>query len=218
MKRFTQHFRSPAMIVAMVALIASLGSNSWAQDAVTAPAAGVSKLLKGSKIKKNSIPGNRLKKNSVTGKQVKESKLGKVPKAANADNAVSATKANSADTATTATTANAVANGSIGAAALKDVKVRATQLDLADGTNNAATVNCDTGEKAIGGGARFVQFNPTGAAPDLTIVSSRPVAAGAPEPQVPTGETLTGWRAAATNATGATVTANFIIYALCLSG
>ena len=72
----------------------------------------------------------------------------------------------------------------------------------------------------VGGGVRFVQFNPVAAAttPDLTIASSRPVSDGG-DPQVPTGQTLTGWRGAAANAAiaGGTVTANFVVYALCLS-
>jgi hypothetical protein len=89
---------SPAMVVACLALIVSLGG--------TAVAAG---LLNGSKIKKHSIPGNRLKSNTLTGAQIKESKLAVVPKATHAvtaDSATAALKATSADSATKATNAD----------------------------------------------------------------------------------------------------------------
>ena len=72
------------MIVAIAALIVALGGTSFAQDAVKAPLAGMSALLKGSQIKKNSIPGNRVKRNSLTGRQIRESSLGAVPTAGNA--------------------------------------------------------------------------------------------------------------------------------------
>ena len=129
--------------------------------------------------------------------------LGQVPSAADADNAANAALA------------AAVADGSIGAGALKTVRVRATQINLPNATNDAATVNCAADERAIGGGARFVQFNPTATTPDLTIVSSRPVSDGG-DPQVPTGQTLTGWRGAAANGTAGTLASSFVVYALCL--
>ena len=78
---------SPAMGVAIVALVLSLGGTSFAQDAATR----VGKLISGSKIKRASIPGNRLikggvtgdriKANSITGKQINEKTLGTVPSA-----------------------------------------------------------------------------------------------------------------------------------------
>jgi hypothetical protein len=141
MKRFTQHFRSPAMIVAMLALIVSLGSNSWAQDAVTAPVAGVSKLLKGSKIKKNSIPGNRLKKNSVGGKQVAESKLGKVPKAKEADNAGKLDNLDSADfLRSTAKAADADKLDGIDGSGYLGANAKATDADKLDGLSSGSFV------------------------------------------------------------------------------
>ena len=45
------------------------------------PVAFVAKTIKGKTIKKGSVPGDRLKKNSLTGKQIRESKLGTVPRA-----------------------------------------------------------------------------------------------------------------------------------------
>jgi hypothetical protein len=90
---------SPAMGVAMVALVLSLGGTSFAQDAATR----VGKLISGSKIKRASIPGDRLikggvpgdriKANSVTGKQINEKTLGTVPNATRAQRATNADNA-----------------------------------------------------------------------------------------------------------------------------
>jgi hypothetical protein len=67
---------SPAMVVAVIALFASLAGSVYAASKIN-----------GGNIKKSSIPGNRIKSDSVTGKQVKESTLGTVPDATNASNA-----------------------------------------------------------------------------------------------------------------------------------
>jgi hypothetical protein len=194
------------MVVAVVALFVALGGSSYA--ALTINGKNIkNKSIAGKKLKNRTITQKKVKKNTLGGAVINESKLGQVPSAADADNAANAALA------------AAVADGSIGAGALKTVRVRATQLNIANGTTGATTVECAAGERAIGGGVRFVQFNATGAPPpppDLTIASSRPVSDGG-DPQVPAGETLTGWRGAATNQLGGTATANFIVYALCLS-
>ncbi|HVD56509.1 MAG TPA: hypothetical protein VNC17_06660 [Thermoleophilaceae bacterium] len=187
----------------------ALGGSSYA--ALTINGKNIkNKSIAGKKLKNRTITQKKVKKNTLGGAVINESKLGQVPSAADADNA-----ANAANAALAA----AVADGSIGAGALKTIRVRATQLNIADGTTNATTVQCAAGERVVGGGVRFVQFNPVAAAttPDLTIASSRPVSDGG-DPQVPTGQTLTGWRGAAANAAiaGGTVTANFVVYALCL--
>lgn len=90
---------SPAMVVAIAALIIALGGTVYAASGIN-----------GRTIKKNSIPGNRLKKNSVTGAQVNESSLAQVPSAANAANAGHATSASKAESATTATSADTASN------------------------------------------------------------------------------------------------------------
>ena len=74
---------SPAMVVAMIALVVAMAGTGYAASKIS-----------GSSIKKNTVPGNRIKKNSLGGTQINESKLGKVPKAAQADNATNATNAN----------------------------------------------------------------------------------------------------------------------------
>lgn len=94
-----RHRPSPAMIVAVLALLGAFGGSAIAGDVVDS---AKKKLISGSKIKKRSISGNRLKRNTVTGREVAESKLGKVPSATNADKATTATSATSASAATNA--------------------------------------------------------------------------------------------------------------------
>jgi hypothetical protein len=63
---------SPAMVLAVIALVVALAGTSMASIAT------ISK-ISGKTVKKNTLPGNRVKKNTVTGKQVKESSLSTVP-------------------------------------------------------------------------------------------------------------------------------------------
>ena len=84
---------SPASLLAVIALFASLGGVSYAattigtgdirSGAVTAP-----------KLKKNAVTTVKIKADAVTGAKVKESSLGQVPSAANATNAKQADSAN----------------------------------------------------------------------------------------------------------------------------
>jgi hypothetical protein len=72
---------SPAMLVALAALVLALGGTAVAKFGP----------FKGDKIiKKRSLSGNRLKNHTLTGNQIKLSTLGKVPSAGSADNATSA--------------------------------------------------------------------------------------------------------------------------------
>jgi hypothetical protein len=111
---------SPAMGVAMVALVLALGGTSVAQGA----AARLGKIISGSKIKRASIPGNRLvkggvtgdriKSNSITGTQIDEKTLGPVPSALRAQKVTLADRATNAQRATNAD--NALALGGTAAA------------------------------------------------------------------------------------------------------
>jgi hypothetical protein len=98
---------SPAMVIALIALIVALTGTSFASDAVSQ----ISAVINGKKIKKHSIAGKALKNNTLTGTQINESKLGKVPKAKDADHATSADNATNA-----ANAANAAALGGVGSA------------------------------------------------------------------------------------------------------
>jgi hypothetical protein len=61
---------SPAMVVAVIALVAALAGTAWA-----------AKRINGGSIIKQSIGGGKLKKNTLSGFQIKSSKLGTVPAA-----------------------------------------------------------------------------------------------------------------------------------------
>ena len=75
---------SPAMAVAVVALLVAFGGSAVADQAVDV--AKRAKLIKGKRIKSRSLPGNRLRRNTVGPAEVRESRLAKVPKARLADN------------------------------------------------------------------------------------------------------------------------------------
>jgi hypothetical protein len=110
MERGSRFRLSPALAVAIVALVVALGGTAVAATSV---------LVSGdSLIKKNSLSGNRLRNHTITGTQINLSQLGKVPTAAKADtattaasatNATNANHASSADTATNATNATTAA-------------------------------------------------------------------------------------------------------------
>lgn len=76
-----KYFRlpSPAMLVAMMALVFSMAGTSYAV-----------KQINGKTIKNKTITGKKLKSNTLTGTQILESKLAKVPSAASADSAANA--------------------------------------------------------------------------------------------------------------------------------
>jgi len=113
---------SPAMIVALIALV----------FAMSGTAVAASKLISGDKIIKiGSLSGNRLRSQTVTGTQIKVSTLGKVPSAATADSATNATHAASADSATNAN--------------------HATTADTATNATHATSADTATNANALGG-------------------------------------------------------------------
>lgn len=118
---------SPAMIVALVALV----------FAMSGTAVAASKLVNGDKlIKKNSLSGNRLRVNTVTGNKVKVSTLGKVP------------SATAADTATT------VADGAITTAKIGSIpgaRVRHANSAITTTSGATAVLTWDTVDFNVGG-------------------------------------------------------------------
>ena len=93
---------SPAMVVACLALAVSLGGTAVAATTIN-----------GGLIKNRTIGAKKIKKNALTGTEIRESSLGKVPKA---------TKADSATLAALAT--NALTLGGYGASHLTRVAVK----------------------------------------------------------------------------------------------
>lgn len=91
MHRLTRYRPSPAMVVAFIALLFSLGGTSYAAIVLPANSVGAKQLKKSSvtnpKIKAGAVTSAKVKDGSLTGADILESSLGKVPSATNADNA-----------------------------------------------------------------------------------------------------------------------------------
>ncbi|MDQ6819555.1 MAG: hypothetical protein M3076_04310 [Actinomycetota bacterium] len=97
MKHISRLRPSPAMAVALIALVISMGGTAVA----------ASHLIGGDKlIKKGTLSGNRLRSHTLTGAQINLRQLGRVPSAADATHATTADTATAAGTAATAGTAN----------------------------------------------------------------------------------------------------------------
>ena len=94
MRRILRLRPSPAMVIAVIALIAALGGTSIAAGPLAGTAAKKSRVIDGKRLKGHSITRSKIKKNTLTGTEISEAKLGTVP------NATNAVKAKTADTAT----------------------------------------------------------------------------------------------------------------------
>jgi hypothetical protein len=68
MRKLRSRMPSPAMVVAVIALVAAVGGTAYAAHQIS-----------GNLIKKHTIGGSKLKKDTLTGYQIKNSKLGIVP-------------------------------------------------------------------------------------------------------------------------------------------
>lgn len=123
---------SPAMIVACIALMVALGGTSYA--AIRLPANSVGTVH----LKKGAVTGAKVKKNTITGTQIREASLARVPKALQAD---------SADTADSADISRL------------DYRQSAPTGIPAGGASALATVSCDAGTFALGGGAKVSNPN-----------------------------------------------------------
>jgi len=110
MKRLLAHRPSPAMVVALIALVCALTGTAWA--ALGKNSVGSKQLKNGAvttaKIKKEAVTAKKVKKHALTGQDIDVAKLGTVPSATNATNAVNAVNATNAEKATTAGTATAL--------------------------------------------------------------------------------------------------------------
>lgn len=97
------HRPSPAMVVALVALVVALGGTAVAAGPAAKRMIAGSTVKKnslpGDRVKKNTLPGDRLRKDSVGGAQVDESKLAIVASARHAARADRAETARRAETA-----------------------------------------------------------------------------------------------------------------------
>jgi hypothetical protein len=82
---------SPALVIAVLALVVALGGSAYAV-----------RQINGSTIKRGSIPGDRIRNNALTGTQIDKARLGRVNEARNATSSKFALRAAAADSATNA--------------------------------------------------------------------------------------------------------------------
>ncbi len=108
MKRLNALRPSPAMIVAIVALVAALGGSAYAANKIGTNQIKANAITAG-KIKKEAVTGSKIKNGAVTGSKIDLSSVGTVPSATHASTADSATKANEATKATEAVKAGEAA-------------------------------------------------------------------------------------------------------------
>jgi hypothetical protein len=115
--------RSPALVVASIALFAALGGTVYAAKKIDGRSIKVKSLpgnrlapgsVPGNRLKPGAIPGNRLAPASITGNQIDAATLGQVPSAVHADNADSARDAETALHAVSAIDATRVNGHSAG--------------------------------------------------------------------------------------------------------
>lgn len=109
--------QGPALVVAVLALVAALGGTVYAAGKINGHTVKVKSLpgnrlalasVSGNRLKPGAIKGSQLAPGSITGVQVDVSTLGQVPSAAHADTAQSAQDAGTAQKAVTAEDAKRV--------------------------------------------------------------------------------------------------------------
>lgn len=146
---------------------------------------------------KNSVGSKQIKKNAVNSAKVK-------------DGSLQATdfKAGQLPAGPQGPKGDTGAPGAPGATSV--VARRAIVDNVGNGAQAEELVFCEDGEKLVGGGAGFVDNEGKYDFPS-TLHASLPLNANARAVQE--GETGAGWRASATNQTGAT--RNFVVIALC---
>lgn len=202
---------SPAMGVAMCALVVALSGTAWA--AVTLPAGSVdtrqlrdkavtgSKLANGAvktrKLAPGAVTASKLAAGSVGGRALDEASLGKVAAAAAADTAQTA---DAAKLATRATSADAAEHADVAARAdratvadkLAGVAEVTSAVTANDGEITTATAQCPPGQRVTGGGYSF-----PGLDGDEFVLESHPLDGSAwrvrvfDDPSVPASSAMT---------------------------
>ena len=103
---------SPALVVAVIALIVALGGTGYAAVVLPAHSVGTEQLKRGAvttrAIHRSAITGSKVKNNTLTRRDIAEQTLGEVPRAQHAESAVNAAAALRAGSAATAGNAAAL--------------------------------------------------------------------------------------------------------------
>jgi hypothetical protein len=178
---------TPAIIISLLALFASLGGSAYAIG---------SSQINGKLLKNRSVAGIKLMKHTITGTDVNLGKLGKVPSAQHADTATNAT--NAADS-------NEL-GGSPPSAYQLQLAIGMSQgtppVSITNGSDGTAIANCADTQNAIAGGFRWTTITP-----GLVIYVSGPSVRG--------DGSIGGWRVDGHNGTGATD--SLVPFVLCIN-
>lgn len=213
MRPITVSRPSPAFLLALVALLFAMAGTGYAASSIS-----------GKLLKNRTVSAQKVAKNSLTGSEIKESRLGTVPRAAQAQNALSAQTAATADTAKTADSAKtalsaetaktaetaadaAKLGGKTSAQFLGSGRVMRVQKlqNVAVNTTTELAATCATGEIAVAGGGGWYIVNTN------TAVASAVLSVSAPE--LANGQ-MTGWRVEGKNVSP--VARDFHAYVVCL--
>ena len=181
-KRFTP---SPAMLVALLALFLGAGGVGYAAT-----------LIGSAQITNNSIRSADIRDGTIALKDLSP-KARSVLRGANGARGIKGARGLEGPT------------GPVGPASLAgtpNVVVRTDSASVADAALAQVSVQCNFGERAVGGGGGLTLF------PGSTLVQTGPVDASETLP-IAAGAIPTGWRADSVNAAG--VTQNAFVYAVC---
>lgn len=216
MRPITVSRPSPAFLLALVALLFAMAGTGYAASSIS-----------GKLLKNRSVSAQKVSKNSLTGAEIKESRLGTVPRAQTAESAQSAVTAETAKTADSAKTAlsaetakaaetaktaetaadAAKLGGKTSAQFLGSGRVMRVQKlqNVAVNTTTELAATCATGEVAVAGGGGWYIVNTN------TAVASAVLSVSAPE--LANGQ-MTGWRVEGKNVSP--VARDFHAYVVCL--
>jgi hypothetical protein len=189
---------SPAIIVAVAALVAAL-----AGTAIAGPSASTSAVTK-SKVKK--IANKQIDKRFPVGSENIADAAVTTPKLADA--AVTTPKL-----ADGTVTTPKLGNGSVTGPKLDGIVTRTTSVPLADGAGDATDVACQAGEQLIGGGGLVAGGSGN---LDYVLQSSRPEPALGDAGIPNDGDAFTAWRVAGHNQAGGGGATTLHAFAVCL--
>ena len=176
MSWLVEHGPAPAMIVALIALLVAMGGSAYAVSNLPPNSVGTKQLKDGAvtsaKLRNGVVTAKKVKMGSLLASNFKAGQLPQGPKGA---------------TGPAGPPGPSGATGPQGSAGATNVVVR-TQSLAATPANTWVVYNvqCQTGERATGGGAAFA----TGPDPNDDLMWSKPVTAGG---VATNGSTPTGW-------------------------
>ena len=193
---------SPAFVIAMIALLVAMSGTAVAaglaansvkskqivNGQVKTPDLGAN-AVGGGKVKDNSLSGLDLLDGSILGADVQDGSL--------TGTDVQDSSLTGADVQNDSLTAADIQEGTLGLMSNQVRMVSNTTANQATGTGTSISVSCPATEKAIGGGAAWIQpqtNTPTGL--------EAPITASMPIPATGGVNNATGWTAAGRNLTG----------------